>query len=592
MAIPRSEAIPRGRGARLHLVHNRASKFAPMKKLVAVLAVGLLLSSAACTEDYPGPESQSISAGPPPLCAREMDAAFSSWAKAGFSGSVAISTGDGFDCLAAYGSANDATATPNTVDTVFSIGSITKAFTAAAVFHLVDDGKLALDDRAGKLLPELDGPVANATVEQLLLHTSGLNGTHANDTEPMGREAALKAIDGLELAARPGSRYLYSNAGYTLLALIIDKVSGSSYRDYLASHILPLPDGRVAGGYWNGKPAAPAPRALGYLESGEAGESGDFAGPFWAVEGNGGLAMTMKDLVTWTRALFTGKVVSPQSARAIATPGREISEGRAEAWGWVAYDASVYGKPFLATAGGGGDIGHNAVLVWVPEDQMVIAMAANKPKISAEKLLETVGPALALGKPLPVPTVEAGRGDMAAAAGTYELGTGGSFEVAVRDDHLAVTATGADAVTALFPPPAGISASDLRKHEEQVGALLAGKTQEGRKERAAFERQYGPMGDITLTGTIAHGDEMRTYVTIASGSKLIPGWFSLNAAGGVKAAEIPTKGAATLHFLPSGDDRYHPDDPTGVRPDVTVAFADGRMTVTGPAGSTAATRAG
>jgi CubicO group peptidase (beta-lactamase class C family) len=561
-----------------------------MKRKLAILAAAALLLPAACTEDGPEPEGSPQPASG--ACPRELDAAFSAWAGAGFSGSIAVATGERFDCLAAYGLADDATATPNTAATVFDIGSITKAFTAAAIYHLVDDGRLAIDDRAGALLPELRGPVREATVRQLLLHTSGLNGTHGNDTEPMSREAALAAIGELELVAAPGQRYLYSNAGYTLLALIVDKVSGASYRDYMASRILPLPDGRRAGGFWAGQPAAPGPRAVGYLEGGGTGERGDFAGPYWAVEGNGGLAMTAKDLATWTHALFTGAVVSAKSTAAIATPGRDLGEGRAEAPGWVAYDASRYGQPFLATAGGGGDIGHNAVVVWLPEQRRTIAIASNKPKVSAERLLEAVGPALAKGGPLPTPSAGAGQDDLAAAAGTYKLGTGGSFQVGARDGRLAVAATGTDAVAALFPPPAGVSAGDLRRHEDAVRALLAGRTREGRKEREAFESTFGPIEGVAVAGTTVTEGEMRTYVTITGGGKPVLGWYALNDAGGVEAAEVPASAAPTLLLLPSGGGRYHPDDPAGAGPAVTVAFAGARMTVTGPAGSTTAQRAG
>ncbi|WP_196201953.1 serine hydrolase domain-containing protein [Plantactinospora alkalitolerans] len=513
-----------------------------------------------------------------------MDTSLSAWAVAGFSGSIAVSTGGATDCLAAYGSADDRT--PNSIDTTFSIGSITKAFTAATVYHLADDGKLKLDDMAGDLLPELKGPVRAATVHQLLLHTSGLKGTHGNDTQPMSEKEALKAIGKLELAAQPGKKYLYSNAGYTLLALIVERVSGSGYRDYLKSEILPLPDGRTAGGFWNGQPAAPGPRAVGYRDDGTADDAGEFSGPYWAVEGNGGLAMTTAELATWTHALFTGKIVSAASTRAIATPGRDIGEGRSEAPGWVAYDTSLYGEPLLATAGGGGDIGHNAVVVWLPRRQRVIAMASNKPKISAEELLQAVGPAMVAGKPLPVPRAQASKADLDAVVGTYQLGAGGSLTATVRDDRLAITAVGADAVAAIFPPPAGVPGSQLRAHEEMVGKLLAGETQEGRKERAAFEKQIGPMGKVTFLGSIAHGGEIRTYVSVLSSGKPVLGWFALNEEGGVEAAEVPTKEHPTLQFLPSGDNRYHPDDPTGVRPDVSVGFAKDRMTVNGPNGAT------
>jgi CubicO group peptidase (beta-lactamase class C family) len=160
-----------------------------------------------------------------PAAANRCDPALRAWADAGFSGSISVSTRGKLGCSGAYGRANQAAGKPNTAATVFSIGSISKAFTAAAVLDLADAGKLSLADRAGKLIPELRGPAADATVEQLLLHTSGLTGLHGSDHEPLGRDEALAAIGRLERAFEPGSDFLYSNAGYTLLALIVERTS-------------------------------------------------------------------------------------------------------------------------------------------------------------------------------------------------------------------------------------------------------------------------------------------------------------------------------------------------------------------------------
>ncbi len=385
------------------------------------------------------------------------------WAEAGFSGSVAISSGGDFECLAGYGIADRATETPNTPETVFSIGSVTKAFTAAAIVDLAERGTLSLTDRAGDLVDRLTGPAAEVTGQQLLLHTSGLTGSHGQDHEPLGRQEAVAAISGLGQSFEPGTDYLYSNAGYTLLALIIEETSGSSYREYTATEILKLPDGDVAGGFWDGEPAAPDPR-VGYGDDGTSGQAGDFNGPHWALEGNGGLALSMEDLATWTHALFTGELISPEAVEVISTPGFDHGDGRSETPGWVSYDESKFGEPLLAFAGGGGDIGHNVVVVWLPESERVVAMASNTPDITAEALLQTVG----------------------------QLDTGGLLDVAVEGGGLTITATGADAVAALFPLSDSNSAEDIERHEGDLLALLAGETQVGREEVEILESDIGP----------------------------------------------------------------------------------------------------
>ena len=563
-------------------------------RLVAALAAAAVAVLAACTADDDTPPGRAGTATAVARCAPELEAALGAWARAGFSGSVAISTDGRVDCMAGYGSANDATGTPITVDTVFSIGSITKSVTAATVLDLAAKGRLGLDDRVGRFLPGLTGPVAGVTVRQLLLHTSGLTGSHGQDHRPLARDAALAAISGLDLAFPPGTGYVYSNAGYTLLGLVIEAVSGQSYREYTASTILRLPGGRVAGGFWDGAPAAPGPRAVGYLDGGRTGEPGDFAGPHWALDGNGGLAMTMRDLADWTRALFTGRLVPPAAVEVIRVPGHDLGHGRAETPGWVAVDASVLGTAFLASAGGGGDVGHDAVVAWVPERRRVVALASNRPGVSAEELLRRVGPALLAGKPLPTPVespVDAGpSAGGAAVPGRYELPTGGTFAVTTAGNQVTVAATGADAVAALFPPRAGTPAGDVGAHERRVLALLAGRTTEGRKEREALEDALGPVRDVRLAGTLVREGELRTYVSLTAGTRSVTGWYAVNDEGGLEAAEVPTDPPA-LRFVPAGG-RYRPHDPAGTEPEVTVQFRGGRMTVSGPAGAATAERAG
>ncbi|MCW6008665.1 beta-lactamase family protein [Micromonospora sp. CPCC 205371] len=559
-----------------------------MYRSLVVLTAGVM-ALAGCTDDGDDPAPTASTAA---RCDPSLDAAFRAWARVGFSGTVAVSTGGDFDCLAAYGAANDATNTPNTVDTVFEIGSVTKAVTAASVVDLAEDGKLALTDPVGRLLPELKGPVAAATIEQLLRHTSGLTGSHGTDHEPLDRDAAVKAIGRIELAFKPGSGYAYSNAGYTLLALVIEKVSGKSYREYTASTTLRLPDGRTAGGFWDGEPAAPGPRAVGYLDGGRTGEAGDFAGPHWVLDGNGGVAMTVRDLATWARALFTGELVSPESAKAIAAPGHDLGKGRSEALGWVAFDPSVYGTRLLATAGGGGDVGHNAVVAWIPERQRVVAMASNKPDVSAEDLLAKMVPALLAGEPLPTPSPPPAGSGPAATVGRYELETGGTFDVTAAGSRVTVAATGADAIAALFPPAGSVTAGDFRANEERVVALLDGGTQEGREERENLEDTFGgEIRGVTLAGTLAQDGDIRTYVTITIAGKDVIGWYAVGAEGGIEAAEVPADPPA-LRLAPAGGDQYRPDDPTGAGPDVAVTFGEGRMTISGPAGTAVAKLAG
>ncbi|MFT2016536.1 serine hydrolase domain-containing protein [Streptomyces sp. 796.1] len=561
------------------------------KSLAAVLAA-TLVGIAACSDGGSG--GASPSAGPASgaraeRCDPGLDKAFGAWERAGFSGTVAIARRGRFACLAGYGRAEEAAGRPHTADTVFSIGSVTKAVTAATVYRLVDDGELALDDRVGDLLPELSGPVAEVTVRQLLLHTSGLDGTHGQDHRPLSRAAALTAIGRMGLAFEPGSHYAYSNAGYTLLALIIDEVSGRGYRPYTEATLLRLPGGERVGGFWDGRPKAVGPRAVGYLEGGRTGARGDFDGPHWALEGNGGLAMSARDLALWTQAVFGGRLVSARSTAALRTVGHDHGGGRGETPGWVAYDASRFGKPVLASAGGGGDVGHDVVVLWVPEDQQVVVIASNRPEVPAEELARKVGPALLADEPLPTPRLLTNRAPGAqVAAGRYALPTGGTFRVSPAtstDGGLQVTARGIDAVGRLFPPSDRAQAKEFEAMERRVRALLAGTTSEGRAERASVEKSYGRLRKVELAGTIHRDGDVRTYLTLTTAERSVTGWYAVDEAGGVIAAEVPTRQPA-LTLLPAGGGRYRPQDPTDAGPRVTVRFTKATMTLTGPAGDT------
>lgn len=536
---------------------------------VTVAAAVLL---AACTSDAESPAGSSAGSSPPSGCDPQLDAALDAWAEAGFSGAVSITAAGEPVCEAGYGSADRAAGRPNTAATVFAIGSVTKAFTAAAVLDLADDGRLTLDDRVGDHLPELRGPAADATLRQLLVHTSGLNGSPGADHQPLGRDDALAAIAAMRPAFPPGTDYLYTNAGYTLLALVVEEVTGS-YREHAATRIL---RGLPSAGFWDGSPAARGDRAVGYLDDGSTGAAGDFAGPHWALDGNGALAMTMPDLAAWTWSLFTGGVVSAEAARTIATPQVDLGDGASETPGWVAHDASAFGVPFLASAGGGGDVGHEAMVVWIPNGERVLAVASNGPEVTAEELVEAIGPALAAGEPVPAPDVPGGAVDPGVAAaivGDYRLDTGGAFLVS-DDDGLRIAARGADAVRALFPPA---DPDAVREHERAVEALLAGRTEAGREELAALSDDFGPVGGFEPAGTVLADGELRTYVTLDTGGAPLLAWYALNDDGGVEGVEVGAD-PPSVSLAPDGRG-FRPSDPAGAGPDITMTFGDDTVTV-------------
>jgi CubicO group peptidase (beta-lactamase class C family) len=560
-------------------VHIRCLTITPVRAKCCAAALSFVLL--ACGSDDDASDRNSG------RCSDETVEALRRWGDAGFSGTITTTAADEVNCALGFGDADREQSARNTVDTVFSIGSVSKAVTAAAVLVLVDDGQLSLAARAGDVLPTLGGPAAEATVEQLMFHTSGLTGALGGDHQPLTREGAIAAAGRLELAFEPGSDYLYSNAGYTLLALIVEQASDTPYREYLVSRVLRLPDGSTAGGFWDGEPAAPGPRAVGYLDDGRTTQMGGFEGPHWALAGNGDVAMTTTQLARWTHALFTGGILSPDSTERIALPGFDHGDGSAEASGWVAFDSRLFGTPVLATAGGGGDVGHDVVVVWVPEGERVLAFASNTSDLTAEELIRQVGPALVEGGSLPLPddgvTVEPGR--LASVAGTYALEPGDTFTVSVEGDELVVSAAGPDAITALFPLPDDVAEDDVALHERHVAELLAGETQEGRDELELLAGDFGVIDDVDVVATIFDEGELRTFVTVASGTETMLMWYALDEEGGIAAAEGPAP-APSRSMVGATDGTFRPDDPAGSRPELSVRFDADRMTITSPGGGT------
>jgi CubicO group peptidase (beta-lactamase class C family) len=502
----------------------------------------------------------------PAAVCRSVGETLAAWEKVGFSGAFALSAED-HGCSAGYGLADPRNGVRTTGDTVFSVGSVTKAMTAAAVLDLAERGRLTLDDRVGRHLAALHPPVADLTLRQLLLHTSGLTGNHGNDHEPLSRRAALTAIDRLPIRGTPGSAYNYSNAGYTLLAAVIEAVSGAPYRDHLVRRILRLPTGRAIGGFWDGVPAAPGPRAVGVLAPGSYGVDGSFAGPHWALEGNGGVAMRVPDLAEWSRALFTGALLTA----AVPTRLTELTfaDGdRREVPGWgLLEDPS--GRPVYAAAGDGSP-GHNVAVVWVPAAALSIVVASNGPDVRAEQLLQEILPAVLTGRAPPRPAGPVDRRALERDAGTYVLPGGDRYVADVAVDGLEVTALGATAMAALFPAADSADQQRRTEHAERVEDLLSGRSEEGRRELRALEQDLGgPVAGREVTGTVPLDGELRTYLRLRVRGKSVPVWYAVDDTGAVSAAELDAAPPGR-RIVADGAGGYRPRLAAGA--DLTVRF--------------------
>ena len=205
-----------------------------------------------------------------------------------------------------YGFANLEKGVPVTERTNFRLASLTKQFTATAILLLAKDGKLRLDDRIATILTDLPPNARDVTVRQLLTHTSGLWAYEDFVPDSQTRQVHDREVPTLISHAdstyfRPGSAFRYSNTGYALLALIVEKRSGQPFARFLHDRIFsPLGmDSTVA--YEAGVSSVPQ-RAFGYSRGSSGFRLTDQSSTS-AVLGDGGIYTSIHDLLAWNRAL-------------------------------------------------------------------------------------------------------------------------------------------------------------------------------------------------------------------------------------------------------------------------------------------------
>lgn len=247
--------------------------------------------------------------------ARDIDAIFAEFDVPGSVGcALGVARNGAFLYKKGYGYANldwggDIPITPTTV---FYLGSVSKQFTAAAIALLAHEGKLALDDDVRKFLPEMPERDPAVTIRQVVHHISGVPdmyrvmNTHGVTTwNQFSREQALELLAKQELDFRPGTRYSYSNGGYFLLSMIVERASGKSLREYTTENIF-RPLGMNDTHFHDDPVHIVKRRAMSYMprEGGEQGVEGRYYQSYqgnFALPGAGGLYSTVDDVLRWDR---------------------------------------------------------------------------------------------------------------------------------------------------------------------------------------------------------------------------------------------------------------------------------------------------
>ena len=257
-----------------------------------------------------------------------------------FSGVVRIDRGDEVELTKAYGLAHRAHEIPNSVDMRFAIASGTKGLTAATVAAFIEDGSLDFATTARSVLgPDLPLIGDDVTVEHLLSHRSGVGDYLDEELEhdvadylmpvPVHElattEQYLAVLDGHETKFAPGERFAYSNSGYVVLALIVERTSGIPFHELVRQRV--CEPARMGDTEFLRSDELPGRTALGYVTIDGSSRTNVFHLPVRG-SGDGGIYSTAADVASFWRALFSGRIVSAEMVAEMVRPRSEVAGAR------------------------------------------------------------------------------------------------------------------------------------------------------------------------------------------------------------------------------------------------------------------------
>ncbi|CAL2104432.1 Serine hydrolase [Tenacibaculum sp. 190130A14a] len=323
-----------------------------------------------------------------------------------FSGSVLVAKNNKVIFKGAYGDKNRETKSPNTIATKYGIGSVTKQFTAMLIMQLVEEKKIKLQDTIGKYLPYLPSEKGNnITIHQLLSHTSGL--PHYNGLENIGvslREFGKKSytpkelvllIAKTDLLSEPGSTFYYSSLGYDILGAVLEEVSGKNFADLLQEKIT-IPLNLKNTGYGTNEFVSKE-LAKGYQyreaygwdwwtsEHGGVTREAPFRDQSTAYTA-GGMYSTVEDLFTWSKAVQSFKLLSPELTKVMLTPYMH-----GHCYGWVRnWDDIIEKNIKVRLYGHGGALAGNSAFIGMYDDGTTIIYLANRSNLKAEEILHQI----------------------------------------------------------------------------------------------------------------------------------------------------------------------------------------------------------
>lgn len=314
------------------------------------------------------------------VIATKFDSLFSVLAeKKGFNGNVLVGIYGNVIYKNAFGYSDLKTKEPLNVKSVFQIASVTKQFTAVALMMLKEQGKIDYSDTVQKYIPGF--PYKNITIRQLLSHRSGLpnymyfSGKYwKNKREYLTNEKLVEIMKKHKPYPEftPDRRYKYSNTGYAVLALIIERISGLSYDEFLEQNIF-LPLGMTSTFVYNPKNK----KTIDYETNGYTKRKRKTSPDFLdGVTGDKGIYSTVEDLFTWDQALYTERLVKQSTLEEAFTPSSyDFKRDNNYGFGWR-IDTLADGSKVVYH--GGWWRGYNSLFIRRLDDHTTIIILCNK----------------------------------------------------------------------------------------------------------------------------------------------------------------------------------------------------------------------
>lgn len=554
-----------------------AARGARLLALLACLAATLTTTPVARASDAAAGPAKSSGTVVRGELGHVLDDALSRFEGAGFSGAILAAVGGEVVIAKGYGLADRERGIPFTTDTVFTVGSISKQFTAAAILALEMQGKLSVHDPISKFFPDAPADRRDITLHHLMTHTAALPDI-ASDVEPLGRDDFVRRMFGARLLHdQRGERMEYSNGGYGMLAAVIEVASGMSYDQYLHETLF-VPAGMHRTGHtipeWNDERIA-----VSYLMGTHIGATlkrpAADDGPWFGLRGSGGIHSTVWDMYRWKNALHGDTVLSDEARAKATTPHVPFphAPGAGYGYGW-----GILRTPrdtLLVEHDGMAEISAAVYRDYVDDDVFVF-LASNADVVSIE-VLESIAPML-FGQPavtLPPPLVsdDVAKRELDGIAGRYAFEDGGHVDVIADGDRLLARAEGQSAYDAVAPMTRMRKRHVLRQNDRvevmlreasrgnyDLQAAMFGHPEGSFDERGAehwkiWRAEHGEVKDVRVLGTMPHAERGMTCTTarldFERGSFCIRYGLANGTILGYRIGEVPQ-----IAFVPQGDGRF------------------------------------